>query len=123
MGKQLIIKNADFSKVSINETMKAQDGWIDVQNKKSKTGTGAFFGTINVNTGDSVELIKSSGSKLTWYAWLASPLYIPSSDGELFIMSSGVRTTINYYTYDELLIAPADCYLAISLFANDGNEE
>ena len=102
--------------------MVAQDGWIDAQGKKSKSGTGAFFGAIEVKQGDYVQFIKTTGGKSTWYAWLAKPLYVPTSDGEAMSFAEGSRSILPS-AYDKTVVVPVDCYLAVSLFANDGDEQ
>ena len=111
-----------------NDGMVAQDGWIDANGLKSKSNTGAFFGTIEVKSGDSVQFIKTSGTKGTWYAWLEKPLTIPTTDGQSMEFAYDGRIVITTEgimakTYDVTKTVPVDCYLAVSLFANDGNED
>lgn len=124
--RTITVGNSSMTYTAIFEStspkMIAQDGWIDAQGKKAKSNTGAFFGTIEVKQGDSIQCIKTTGNKASWYAWLAKPLTIPSTDGVAMTFADGSRDLLGSSSYNVTKTAPVDCYFAVSLFANDGDE-
>lgn len=132
MAKVLIIRDANFAANAIGQevapVMVACNGWIDGSCKSAKTNTGAFYGVVPISAGDSIYIYKGTGEKAFWFAQLTSYTQ-PTTDG---VQLNGIEMTIGGKTNKRPVVIPGNPvtftasssakYLAVSIFANDGDE-
>lgn len=133
MAKVLIIRDADFAANAITQevapVMVACNGWIDSNCKSLRTNTGAFYGVVPISAGDSIYIYKGTGLKAFWFAQLTSYTQ-PTADGvQLNGISMTFRGTTSKRPASNIAGNPVTFtasssaqYLAVSIFANDGDE-
>lgn len=133
MAKVLIIRDANFAANAIGQevapVMVACDGWIDGSCKSAKTNTGAFYGVVPISAGDSIYIYKGTGTKAFWFAQLTRYTQ-PTTDG---VQLNGISMTYNGKASKRptspaagnpvtFTASSSAQYLAVSIFANDGDE-